>query len=109
MNNIVLTSEQYKALKDELRSELLQELQPVVHHTPAYYYNICRGLVFKRFARQDKGCAVNYEVAKAFSCMIRDAFQVNRVYDLTPEQGEQAIAMTQEIIEVVDKYVKKGE
>ncbi|MNW38768.1 hypothetical protein D3C74_158430 [compost metagenome] len=107
MDAIVLTPDQYKSLKDELRNELLRELQPVVHHTPAYYYNVCRELVFKRFARKDKGHTVNYEVAKAFSCMIRDAFLVDRVYDLTPEQGEHAIAMTREIIEVVDKYVRK--
>lgn len=102
--NITLTAEQYEKLKEELRQELRGEIHAEVSQGPAYYYSIIREKVFHRFARQDKGYQVNYEAAKAFSCMIRDAFQVGHVYHLTPQQGEAAVRMTDEIINVVDKY-----
>lgn len=103
-NAIVLSPEQYEELKLSLKNELRGELQQELTQGPAYYYSVIRDLVFKRFARTDKGNAVNYEVARAFSAMVRDGFGVDHVYHLTPAQGEAAIKMTQEIIEVVDKY-----
>lgn len=112
-NAIVLTQEQFSELKESLRSELFVQMSEQIRNEVKQeidqkgitsYYVVIKGLVNDRFTRVDLGHRINPEAVRAFTSMVKDAFKLQRIYDLTPEQGQKAVAMVKELFAVVDKY-----
>lgn len=105
-NAVVMTAEQFEILKQELLNQARRELRQQAPRKQ--HYQIIKAMVNERFTRRDLGHAHNPNAVSCFSHMVRDAFKLAKITDLTQKQGEAAVKMVTEMLGIVDKYVDEG-
>lgn len=95
-----VTAEQLEILKQQIKSELLNEMQP--KSTKANYWLMVKQLIDKRLLQISINNPMSrYQIQSALSVIIRHSLKLSRVSAIKPHQVEEAKAIVNKTFDIM--------